>query len=86
MNGAGSEKSKRSFEALVVTGLVDAGVEADAKLKSPKSFEVLGVKLARAAGGAFDASAGFEAGLGLASKNPPPLSGDVTCGAATDDR
>ena len=44
LGGAGSEKSKISFKALVVVGLVGAG--ADAKLKSPKSFEALGVKLA----------------------------------------
>ena len=31
--------------------------------------------------------AGFEANFGPASKNPPPLrGGDVTWGAATDDR
>ena len=46
VDGVGSEKSKRSLEALVVVGLVDAGVGGDAKLKSPKSFEALGVKLA----------------------------------------
>lgn len=46
LGGVGSEKSKRSLEALVVAGLVDVGVGGDAKLKSPKSFEALGVKLA----------------------------------------
>ena len=45
LGGLGSEKSKRSFEALVAAGLVGAGA-GDAKLKSPKSFEALGVKLA----------------------------------------
>lgn len=84
--GAGSEKPKRSFEALVA-GLVDARAGADAKLKSPKSFEALGVKLAWGTCGALDAIAGFEASFGLASKKPPPLKGgDVICGAATDDR
>ena len=87
LGGAGSEKSKRSFDALVVVGLVDVGAGVDAKLKSPKSFEALGVKLALGNCGAFDAIAGFEAGLGFESKKPPPLrGGDVTCEAAIDDR
>lgn len=87
LGGVGSEKSKRSFEALVVAGLVDAGTEGDAKLKSPKSLEALGARTAWGACGGFNAIAGFEASLGLASKKPPPLrGGDVTCGAATDDR
>lgn len=87
LGGVGSEKSKRSFEVLVVAGLVDAGAGGDAKLKSPKSFEALGVKLAWGNCGGFDAFAGFEASFGPVSKKPPPLrGGDVTCGAATDDR
>ncbi len=87
LGGAGSEKSKRSFEVFVVAGLVDAGSGAGAKLKSPKSFEALGVKLACGICGTFDAIAGFEASFGPASKKPPPLrGGDVTCGDATDDR
>ena len=45
LGGVDSEKSKRSFEALVATGFVDAGA-GDAKLKSPKSFEARGAKLA----------------------------------------
>ena len=87
LGGVGSEKPKRSFEALVVAGLVDAGAEGDAKLKSPKSLETLGAKLAWGACGGLDAIAGFEASFGPVSKKPPPLrGGDVTCGAATDDR
>ena len=87
MGGAGSENPKRSFEALVVAGWVGAGAGADAKLKSPKSLEALGAKLAWGVCGAFDAIAGFEASLGPASKKPPPLrGGDVICGAATADR
>lgn len=46
LGGVGSEKSKRSFEALVAAGLVDAETGGDAKLKSPKSFDALGVKSA----------------------------------------
>ncbi len=38
----GSEKSKRSFEALVVAGFDGAGAGEEAKLKSPKSFEESG--------------------------------------------
>ena len=86
LGGVGSEKSKRSLEALVVPDLVDAGAGEGAKLKSPKSFEELGAKLARGTCGGFDAMAGFEASFGPVSKKPPPLSGDVICGAATDDR
>ena len=86
LGGVGSEKSKRSFEALVVAGLVGAGAGEDAKLKSPKSLEPLGARLVWGACGGFDAIAGFEASFGPASKKPPPLRcGDVTCGAATDD-
>lgn len=67
--------------------LVDADVGGDAKLKSPKSFEALGVKLAWGICGGFDAIAGFDDSFGPASKKPPPLrGGDVTCGAATEDR
>ena len=85
--GAGSENPKRSFEALVAAGWVGAGAGADAKLKSPKSLEALGAKLAWGVCGAFDAIAGFEANLGPASKKPPPLrGGDVIFGAATADR
>ena len=87
LGGAGSENPKRSFEALVVAGWVGAGVGADAKLKSPKSLEALGAKLAWGVCGAFDAIVGFEASLGPASKKPPPLrGGEVICGAATADR
>ena len=87
MGGAGSENPKRSFEALVVADWIGAGDGADAKLKSPKSLEALGAKLAWGVCGAFDAIAGFEASLGPASKKPPPLrGGDVICGAATADR
>lgn len=69
-----------------MAALFDAGATGDAKLKSPKSFEALGVKLAWGAWGGFDAIADFEASFGPASKKPPPLrGGDVTCGAATDD-
>ena len=64
----------------------EAGVGADAKLKSPKSLAALGVRFALGTCGAFDAVAGFGTGLGSASKKPPPLSGDVIWGAATDDR
>ena len=79
MGGVDSEKSNRSFEALAVAGLFDAGVGGEAKLKSPKSFEALGVKLAWGTCGGFDAIAGFEANFGPASKKPPPLrGGDVT--------
>ena len=82
-----SEKLKRSFEALVVAGLVDSEAGGDAKLKSPKSFDVLGVKLAWDICGGLDAIGGFEVSFGPASKKPPPLRGvDVTCGAAIDDR
>ena len=64
-----------------------AGAGADAKLKSPKSFEALGVRLACGTSGVFEAIAGFGAGLGPASKKPPPLKGEeVTCGFATDER
>lgn len=70
-----------------MAGLGDAGSREDAKLKSPKSFEALGVKLAWGTCGGLDAIAGFEVSFGPASKKPPPLrGGDVTCGAATDDR
>lgn len=87
MGGVGSENSKRSFEALVMAGLFDAGAGGDAKLKSPKSFEALGVRLAWGTCGGLDAIAGFEASFEPASKKPPPLrDGDVTCGTATDDR
>ena len=69
-----------------MAGLIDAGAGEDAKLKSPKSLEALGARLAWAACGGFDAIGGFEASFGPASKKPPPLrGGDVTCGAATDD-
>lgn len=87
MGGVGSEKSKRSFEALMVAGLVDAGAGEGAKLNSPKSFEALGVKLAWGSCGGFDAIAGFEASFGPVSKKLPPLrGGDVTWGGAADDR
>ena len=86
LGGAGSEKPKRSSEALVVAIFIGAGAGADAKLKSPKSFEEFGAKFAWGVCGAFDAIAGFEASLGPASKKPPPLRGDVICGAATADR
>ena len=87
MGGAGSENPKRSFEALVVAGWIGAGAGADAKLKSPKSLEALGAKLAWGVCGAFDAIAGLEASLGPASKKPPPLrGGDVIFGAAIVDR
>ena len=87
LGGPGSEKPNRSLEALMVAGWVGAGGGADAKLKSPKSFEALGARLAWGVCGTFDAIAGFEASLGPVSKKPPPLrGGDVTCGAATADR
>ena len=71
----------------MVAGLVDAETGGDAKLKSPKSYEALGVKLAWDTGGGLDATVGFEISFGPASKKPPPLRGvDVTCGAAIDDR
>ena len=67
--------------------LVSAGAGGDAKLKSPKSFEALGVKLAWGICDAFDAIACFDDSFGPASKKPPPLRGGaVTCGAATEDR
>ena len=82
----GSEISKRSFETLVVAGLGGAEGGLDAKLKSPKSFASNGERLAWAFCGGFEAIAGLGTGLGPASKKPPPLKGDVTLGAAIDDR
>ena len=39
VGGEGSEKSKRSFEALAAAGLDGAGAGLDAKLNDPKSSE-----------------------------------------------
>lgn len=70
-----------------MAGLADAGAGGDAKLKSPKSLEALAVRLVWGNCRDFDAIAGFAASFGPTSKKPPPLrDGDVTCGAATDDR
>lgn len=82
--GVGSEKSKRSLGALLAAGFV-VGAVVDAKLKSSSGFDALGVRNGWVfCVGGFDVIAGFSAGLGLVSKNPPPLNGggDVIEGEA----
>ena len=82
----GSAKSNRSMEALGAAGFEGAGGALAAKLKSPKSFEELGVKFACGFWTGFDPIEGIDGCFGPASKNPPPLKGDVICGGAADDR
>ena len=83
----GSAKSNRSIEAAGAAGLDAEGGALDAKLKSPKSFDEFGARLASGFCGGFEAIEGIDASFGPASKNPPPLrGGDVTCGGAAEDR
>ena len=79
--------SKRSFEPVTVAGLRGAEDELDAKLKSPKSLESSVNGLAWGFPGVLEARDCFGASFGPVSKKLPPLSGgEVTCGAATEDR
>lgn len=73
--GKGSEKPKRSLDAVLVDCFV-IGAVFDAKLKSPRPFDAPGVcsGFVDCAGG-FDTITGFVVGFVPVSKKPPPLSG-----------
>ena len=77
--------SKRPFEGFGAEGLEGAGAGLGAKLKSPKSLDSSGERIAGGFGVGFVTGA-FVADFGPASKKPPPPSGEVTCGGATDER